>query len=153
MSVMDTARVHQSVCMEANTLKTIAVFLIAVLALNASGFALQTNALSASPQEQPKETKQAARAKDQVQKRGSGEQSRVRVSLRDGTQVNGYISKVEEDSFEVTDRKSGRVVAINYKDVDKVKGSGLSKPAQVFIVVGIFAGVVAAIFWAIYPKT
>ena len=134
-------------------MKTIALFLFAVLALNASGFALQTNPRSASPQEQTKEAKQAARAKDQVQKRGSGEQSRVQVSLRDGTKVKGYISKVEEDSFEVTDRKSGRVVAINYKDVDKVKGSGLSKPAQVFIVVGIFAGVVAAIFWAIYPKT
>lgn len=132
-------------------MRTIALFLIAVLALNASGFALQTNAVSASPQKQAKEAKQAA--KDQVQKRGSGEQSRVRVSLRDGTEVKGYISNVEEDSFEVTDRKSGRVVAINYKDVDRVKGSGLSKPAQFFIVVGVFAGVVAAILWALYPKT
>jgi glucose/arabinose dehydrogenase len=135
--------------MEANTMKTIALLLITVLALNGCGFALQTSPRSASLQTQTNEAKQAANAKAEVQKRGVGEQSRVRVSLRDGTEVKGYISKVEENSFEVTDRKSGKVVAISYDNVEKVKGSGLSRPAEIAIGVGIVVGVVGGIFLAV----
>lgn len=134
-------------------MKTIALLLITVLALNGSEFALQTSPPSAGSQRQTDEAKQSAKAKAEVQKRGVGEQSRVRVSLRDGTEVKGYISKVEENSFEVTDKKSGKSVAVSYHDVNKVKGPGLSKPAQVFIVVGVFVGVAAAIFAALLPKT
>jgi hypothetical protein len=134
-------------------MKTIALLLIAILALNGSGFAFQTSPPSAGSQTQTGEAKQAAKAKAEVQKRGVGEQSRVRVSLRDGTEVKGYISKVEENSFEVTDKKSGKAVAVSYNDVNKVKGPGLSKPAQVFIVVGVFVGVAAVIFLALLPKT
>jgi len=123
-------------------MKTMALLLIAILTLNGSGFALQTG-----------DAKQAAKAKAEVQKRGVGERSRVRVSLRDGTEVKGYISKVEENSFDVTDKKSGKAVAVSYNDVNKVKGPGLSKPAQVFIVVGVFVGVAAAVFLALLPKT
>jgi hypothetical protein len=134
-------------------MKTIALFLIVVVSLNGSGFALQATPLSEGTQTQTGEARKAAKAKAEVQKRGLGEQSRVRVSLRDGTEVKGYISKVEENSFEVTDRKSGKVVPISYVDVSKVKGPGLSKPAQVLIVVGVFVGVAAGIFLAIMPKT
>jgi glucose/arabinose dehydrogenase len=130
-------------------MKTIALLLITVLALNGSGFALHTSPQCASLQTQANEAKQAAKAKAEVQKRGVGEQSRVRVSLRDGTEVKGYISKVEENSFEVTDRKSGKVIAISYNNVEKVKGPGLSKPAQIAIGVGIVVGVVAGIFLAV----
>jgi hypothetical protein len=130
-------------------MKAIALLLITVLAVNGNGFALQTSPRSASLETQTNETKQAAKAKAEVQKRGVGEQSRVRVSLVDGNEVKGYISKVAENSFEVTDRKSGKVVAISYNNVEKVKGPGLSKPVQITIGVGILIGVVAGIFLAV----
>jgi hypothetical protein len=134
-------------------MKTIALLLIAVLAFNGSAFALQASPTSGSLQTQTNEARQAAKAKAEVHKRGVGEQSRVRVSLHDGIEVQGYISKIEENSFEVTNRKSAKAVAISYNEVNKVKGPGLSKPAQVFIVVGVFVGIAAAIFVALLPKT
>ncbi|MBZ5723227.1 MAG: hypothetical protein LAO03_23055 [Acidobacteriia bacterium] len=134
-------------------MKTIALLLIAILALNGSGFSLQTSPPSAGPQTQTSEAKQAAKAKAEVQKRGIGEQSRVRVRMRDGTEVKGYINKVEENSFEVTDRKSGKVVAISYNDVNKVKGPGLSKAADIAIGVGILVGIVVGILIAVTPST
>ncbi len=134
-------------------MKTVSLLLIAVLTLNGNGFAFQTSAPSAGSQTQASQVKQAAKAKAEVQRRGVGEQSRVRVSLHDGTEVKGYISKVEENSFEVTDRKNGKVVAISYQDVNKVKGPGLSKTAQIIICVGIVIGIVVGIAIAVTPST
>ena len=73
--------------------------------------------------------------------------------MHDGTEIKGYISKIEENSFDVTDRKSGKVVAISYVDVDKVRGPGLSKAADIVIGVGIVVGVVVVLIYALYPKT
>jgi hypothetical protein len=134
-------------------MKTMAVLLIAVFAFNSSGFALPSSPTSQNSQTLANGTRKAAKAKAEVQKRGVGEQSRVRVILRDGNEIQGYISKIEEGSFEVIDKKSAKAVAISYDDVSKVKGPGLSKPAQVLIVVGVFAGVAGAIFLALLPKT
>jgi len=74
-----------------------------------------------------------------VQRRGIGEKSRVRVRLRDRTEVKGYISKVDEDSFEVTDKKSGKMTSIGYGDVVEVHRQGMSKEAKILIVIGIAA--------------
>ena len=134
-------------------MRTIAVILIAVLALDSGGFALQNGPTSRNLQTQTNGTKKATKAKAEVQKRGVGEQSRVRVSLLDGNEIQGYISKIEENSFEVINKKSAKPVTISYSDVNKVKGPGLSKPAQVLIVVGVFVGAAGLIFLALLPKT
>jgi hypothetical protein len=134
-------------------MKTIAVILIAVLAFDSGGFALQAGPTSRNSETQTNGTKKAAKAKAEVQKRGVGEQSRVRVSLLDGNEIQGYISKIEENSFEVIDKKNAKATTISFTDVNKVKGTGLSKPAQVLIVVGVFVGVAGLIFLALLPKT
>ncbi|MBZ5665977.1 MAG: hypothetical protein LAO30_15350 [Acidobacteriia bacterium] len=136
-----------------NGIKQIALLLIAVLSMNGSGFSLQTDPPSPASQLQTGEAKQAANARAEVKKRGVGEQSRVRVNLRDGTEVKGYISKVEENAFEVTDKKSGKVVVISYTEVEKVKGPGLSKAANIVIGVGVAVGVVVAVLIALTPST
>jgi hypothetical protein len=78
-----------------------------------------------------------AKVKAEVTKRGVGKQSRVRVSLRDGTEVNGYISEVDDSSFALTDQKSGKVTTISYEDVSKIKRQGLSKPVKILIISGV----------------
>jgi small nuclear ribonucleoprotein (snRNP)-like protein len=83
---------------------------------------------------------QGAKVKAEVTKRGVGKQSRVRVSLRDGTEVKGYISEVDDSSFSLTDQKSGKVTTISYEDVSKLKRQGLSKPAKVLITCGVLFG-------------
>ena len=122
---------------ESNAMKTVALLLIAVLTLNGSRSASETLALAAATEVRADATKQAAKAKTEVQRRGAGEKSRVRVKLRDGTEVKGYISKVEENSFEVTDKEKGTMTSIRYDDASEVHRLGMSKTAKIVIVVGI----------------
>jgi small nuclear ribonucleoprotein (snRNP)-like protein len=82
---------------------------------------------------------QEAKVKAEVTKRGVG-QSRVRVSLRDGTEVKGYISEVDDSSFALTDQKSGTVTTISYADVSKIKRQGLSKPVKILTICGVVVG-------------
>ena len=73
--------------------------------------------------------------------------------MRDGSELKGYISKIEADSFSLTDPRSGKIETVLYTEAKSVKGPGLSKPAEVLIGIGLVAAVIGVIFWAIYPKT
>jgi hypothetical protein len=96
------------------------------------------------------EAPQVAKIKAQVRKRGAGENSKVRVTLGNGTMVKGYISKIDESSFEVQGNKTGQATLIAYTDVQKVQGPGLSTGEKVAIGVAIGVGVIAGIaVWAV----
>jgi len=118
-------------------MKTIAVLLIAVLTLNSGRSRSQTFEPCAASEAPTHGTLQAATAKAEVQRRGIGEKSRVRVKLRDGTEVKGHISKIEENSFEVTDKKSGKTTSIRYDHASEIYRGGMSKTAKILIAVGI----------------
>ncbi len=60
-------------------------------------------------------------AKQRVGKIGVGDQARVKIKLRNGTEVKGYIYRVEDDNFIVADLKSGIQTTISYSDVADVK--------------------------------
>jgi hypothetical protein len=118
-------------------MKHITLLLVAVLVLNSV----------AVPQTmQTREASQSAKVKAEVQKRGSGEKSQVRVRLWNKEEVKGYISKIEDASFDVTDKNTGRPTTISYVDVEKVKGVGLSKGAKIGIAIGVAVVVVAVAF-------
>jgi len=68
---------------------------------------------------------------------GAGERSRVRVTLRNTTEVKGYISRIDADTFQVADRKSGQVTTIAYQDVTRIRGGGMSAGAKIALVAGI----------------
>jgi hypothetical protein len=84
----------------------------------------------------------AAKAKSEVQKRGAGERSRVRIALRNQNEVKGYISQIDAETFQVTDRKSGRVTTVAYQDVTRIRGGGMSSGAKIALVTGIGAAVI-----------
>jgi len=84
----------------------------------------------------------------QILRLGVGEKSSVTVMFRNNTKVEGYISKVGEDSFEVTHKKTGAATTIAYNDVTQVKRKGLSTGAKVGIGVAIGAVAVVAIIYA-----
>jgi hypothetical protein len=123
-------------------MRTLSLLLIALLAFASTGFADQAAA-----------TPQVARIKAQVQKRGVGEKSRVRVTLSSGTTLKGYIGKIEESSFEVNDGKTGKVTSVSYADVQKIQGPGLSKVAKVGIVVAVGVAIVALVIGIEYART
>ncbi len=86
------------------------------------------------------EGEQVAKVKSEVQERGTGERSRVRVTLRNKTEVKGYISQIDADSFQVTDKKSGQITTISYEDAMKIRRNGMSTVAKIAIGAGVVAG-------------
>lgn len=88
---------------------------------------------------------QAVKIKAKVQKTGVGEKSKIRVKLRDGIELRGYVSQVENDSFTITDRTTKKATSVSYGDVQTLKGKGLSTTAKVLIVVGIGVGILAVL--------
>ncbi len=76
----------------------------------------------------------------QIQGEKSPEQ--VKVKVRQGSEVRGYVSKVGQDSFDVTE-KTGKTVTIAYGDVVKVQKPGMSKGAKIGIAAGAIAFVIA----------
>jgi hypothetical protein len=86
-----------------------------------------------------------AEVKKSVLKRGTGENKRVKVKMRNGTKLKGYISQAGEDSFELTDSKNKQSRSILYSDVASVKRNGISKTA-----IGVIAGLGAAAAVVLY---
>lgn len=84
------------------------------------------------------EVERTAKVKANVVKRGTGERSRITVKLQNGTKLKGYISQTGEESFVVTDSRTGQASTVAYRDVAQIKGrGGLSTAAKVGIGVGI----------------
>jgi hypothetical protein len=115
-------------------MRTPSLLLVALLIFSSAGYAGRTA-----------ETPQVAKIKAQVQKRGAGEKSKVRVTLGNGTMVKGYISKIEESSFDVNPIKTGQATSISYTNVQKIQGPGLSKGTKIAIGVGIGVAVAALV--------
>jgi len=85
----------------------------------------------------------AAAVKAKMQKIGVGERAVVRVRLRDGTELRRYLSRIENDSFSITDKTTKKATSASYGDVRSVTGKGLPTTAKVLIVVGV--GVVVTV--------
>ena len=120
--------------------------IIALVFFSSLGFADQPAQNFETQLGQAQETPQVAKIKAQVQKRGAGEKSKVRVTLGNWTMVKGYISKIENSSFEVNGSTTRQSTAISYTDVQRIQGPGLSKGAKIAIVVVVAVAVVAAVF-------
>ena len=84
---------------------------------------------------------QSSKVKRQVEKRGAGEQSKVKIILKDRTEVKGYISRIDADSFQVTNKNTAQTRSISYADVEKVRGAGLPTGAKIAIAVGAAAAI------------
>lgn len=87
------------------------------------------------------------KVKAQVAKRGAGNKARVTVRLNDGSKLKGYISQAADDSFSLTDSKTGQTRTLAYAEVSQVKGQGgLSLLAKIGIGVGIAVGALALLY-------
>lgn len=95
------------------------------------------------------ETMLADNARASVARWGVGKDARVEIKLRDNTKLKGYISEATEDSFTVTDSRTGVSRTMSYADVTKVskQDNGLSSLTKGIIVAGVAVG--AVIGWVI----
>jgi hypothetical protein len=87
---------------------------------------------------QTQDNKKVQKIKTKVAKYGTGEKAKVKVELLNQTKIKGYISAIDDDSFTVTDKKTGAATKIDYANTKKVmSGGGLSTAAKIGIAVGI----------------
>jgi len=90
---------------------------------------------------QAQQEKSPEQVRAEVVKRGTGEKAKVKVKLRQGSEVRGYVTKSDADTFDVRD-KTGKSITIAYADVVSVKKPGLSRGAKIGIATGAVAGFV-----------
>ncbi|HJP91179.1 MAG TPA: hypothetical protein VJ875_04435 [Pyrinomonadaceae bacterium] len=109
-------------------LKRLFALVIAVLIVN---LAVVSSGNAQSKDLSPEE------ARAQVAKLGTGPKAVVRVTLRDGKKIQGWLSGVADDHFTVTGEKSGSITSIAYADVKEVKSL---KPSRGMLAAGIVGG-------------
>lgn len=133
-------------------MRCVSLLLVTMLVLSSG--TLTTQAKSTLPQTlemQTQETPQVAKVKAELHRRGTGQKTRVKVTLHNKTELKGYVSKIDEASFEVTEKKTGHVTSVPCSDVEKIGRPGLSKAAKIKIVIGV--AVVVAIVWLRFAPT
>ncbi len=95
-----------------------------------------------------KEAQWAAKVKAGVARLGIGTEARVKVQLRNGRKLAGYIKEAGDETFVVADVKTGETATIPYPNVTQVKGHQLSKGAKIAIIsLSIAVGVLAFFLW------
>jgi hypothetical protein len=102
---------------------------------------------SQSQTDQPSKLDQEiAKIKAAIGKRVKDDKSRVKLKLRDGSEVKGRLNQAGDDVFTFTTDKSGQQTSLSYADVQKVNGrGGLGKGAKIGIIAAIVAGVAAIV--------
>jgi len=103
------------------------VLSLIVLVLNAFG----GNALLAQTQKDVQTAEAVQKVKDKISKIGTGEKSKVRVEMIDKRVVKGFVSAVDNDSFTLTDKKSGATTKIDYTQVKRLNRSGVSAGVKI----------------------
>ena len=88
-----------------------------------------------------KEAQLADKIKAGIAKLGTGKQALVKVKLRDGTKLAGYISEANENSFVIVDCKTGISTTVAYPNVTQVKGNNLSSGVWLAIGIGALIGI------------
>lgn len=94
-----------------------------------------------------KEAAFTAKVKADIAKIGVGQDARIAVKLRDKTKLSGYVSQAGEESFVVTDLKTGVSTEVPYPNVTQARGKNLSTGAIIAISVGVAVGVTILVLY------
>jgi hypothetical protein len=79
--------------------------------------------------------------KAKVEKLGVGKDSKIKITLKDGTKLDGFISARDENGFDITIKDSGEVRNVKYADIKKVKGKNIPLGVTIALGVGVVLGV------------
>lgn len=95
--------------------------------------------------------KRIGKMKAEIARLGTGTDTRIKVKLRDKTQIEGYVLESNETQFVVMSAKTGEPVPVAYPAVKQIRGNNLHTGVKILIGVGIFIAAIAIIL-AIYKK-
>ena len=121
--------------------RTVTIMLSGLLLLSAFGF--QGAGAQSLVDQQATE-----KIRTNVLKIGVGVNARVQVKLIDNTQLNGYISAADQDSFTVVQRGTGSSKTVSYADTQSVKKAGSGVSAKTLLILGAVAAG-AAVTWVV----
>jgi len=85
--------------------------------------------------------KQADKMKAELRRLGTGPNARVRLELRNGKRINGYISEIKDKTFIVISEQSGSATEVEYTDARKA-----SWKAPKALIIGLAVGAVVGFF-------
>lgn len=120
----------------------VSIFLVILLATSAG---LQ------SAWAQTNDTAVAARARAKVESMGLGRSAKIEVKLQDKTKLKGYLSAKEQDSFTVTDTKTGDASTVRYAEVAEVKKPGGGFSTKSWIILGAVAAGAITTWFIVKP--
>ncbi len=100
---------------------------------------------------QTSDTAAAAKARAKVESMGVGSNAKVEVKLQDKTKLKGYLSAKEQDSFTVTDSKTGATSTVRYAEVVEVKKAGGGFSTRSWIILGAAAAGAIATWIIVKP--
>lgn len=89
-----------------------------------------------------KEIRFTEKVKTNIAKLGTGTDAEIKVKLKDGTTIKGYVKEAGNDEFVVLTSKTNQAVSIPHSNVKQVKGNNLNSGTKILIGVGIFLLVV-----------
>ncbi len=63
----------------------------------------------------------AKKVKTEIAKLGVGTDARIKVKLKDGTKLKGYVSEIKENSFTIIETKNGNAASVLYSQAKQVR--------------------------------
>jgi hypothetical protein len=101
---------------------------------------------SQSQADQPsKLDREIAKIKAAISKRVTDDKDKVKLKLRDGSEVKGRLEVAGDAGFTLTNDKGSQPMTFAYADVQKVNGRGLGRGAKIGIIAAIVVGVAAIV--------
>ena len=82
----------------------------------------------------------AENVKRAVLRLGVGPKALIKVELRNGTKLAGYVSEAMEDTFSIVDPRTGVTSTVAYTQAARVRGRSLSTGAKIGIGIAIGVG-------------
>lgn len=116
-----------------------------VLSLVLIGLLLNLSFMCSAVKAGTKGEEREAKIRAGIAKLGTGSESVVKVKLKDGTIIKGYISEITEQGFTVTNGNLATAKNVLYPEVSQIRGNNLSKGVKIAIGIGIFLTVLIII--------
>src|SRR3989442_7844983 len=91
------------------------------LALTGSLISMVTLVPASAQSQTETDARQTEKVKARILKLGIGKKARVEVRLKDNTRLNGYVSEITEDHFNVADANAGVAATVPYAQVQQLK--------------------------------
>ncbi|HWR34955.1 MAG TPA: hypothetical protein VN622_03675 [Clostridia bacterium] len=80
---------------------------------------------------------------------GTGDETRVAVRLQSGTRIKGFISAADDETFTISDAKTGLRRNVKYSDVAQIRAQNLTGGQKFAIGTAILVALILALGWAV----